>query len=312
MTKLKPYLFSTLTAFALIGGCHASDPASQSSAAYAQPAASQGDEVTPAEFEPTEPGLLPEPAPAEAEAVVAPPPTASVAAAPPSSAVPVEPAASLELTNRATAAALRPTRTTQTATVPAADPVLTSRVTGSAVSPPASTQTAAQPAPTAPDQSIVLTDEQILRVVRVIDNAEISQAELAAAKARNRRVKEFAARQLTQHMKARHRGVELATKTKITPEDSSMSDAVVSKRAKVLLDLKAARLSGFDSAYLAAQVQQLQDVLDLLASELMPAATKSELTAELQSVRSAVEAQLAEAKELEQALASPGTEQTAH
>jgi putative membrane protein len=280
MAKVNPYLFFTVLAAA--GGCHDTEPAS--GIRFPQPAASQGDEVTPAEGMLTEEPLNGatlsiEPAPAPVSVAPAPlvasaePPTAQA----PSTAAP----------NTAPSAASK-------AAAPAAPT--------SASASPKPAQPAATPAPTAPDQSIVLTDEQILRVVRVLDNAEISQAELAATKAHSRRVKEFAARLLTQHMKARHRGVQLATTAQITPEDSSMSDAIAAKQAQALADLKAARLSAFDNAYLAALARQQQDVLELLASELMPAATNTELTAELQRVRSAVEAQLAEAKELEQGL----------
>jgi putative membrane protein len=224
----------SVTALAGAAGCAKDEPSSETG--YAQPAASQGGEATPAEAPPQQTAQATPPAPAatsvEGPAAVAP------------AAVPAD----------ATAAAL--------------------------------------------------SDGQIAKITDAVDTAEVNQAELANTKSKNPRVKKFASQMITQHTQAKQKSAQLAKKANLTPETSAAYSELDTKTSKVLDGLKSADAASFDQLYISAQVQGHQEVLDLLTTQLIPAASNADLKAQLEKTRTMVEKHLTDAKSIQQSLAT--------
>lgn len=151
-----------------------------------------------------------------------------------------------------------------------------------------------------------LRDGQIAKITDLVNSSEIEQAQLARSKATQPRVKKFAADLMAQHQKAKQAGVKLTKASNITPEESAVAGDLETKSAQTLSMLKSSDAASFDMAYLTAQVQQHQEVLDMLNEKLIPSATDSKLKAELEDTRSMVEHHLEEAQEISRAL-SAGT-----
>jgi putative membrane protein len=234
-TRKATYLLLAVTSMTGAAGCSSDEPSTQAS--YAQPAASQGDEMTPNEAPP-------------AQTAQATPPTPIVTAESPAPVAPAD--------------------------VPAQP-----------------TEAAAQ-----------LNDAQIAKITDAVDSGEVEQAQLAATKAKNARVKKFANQMIAQHTQSKQKNAQLAKKANITPAESSAYGALQTKSSQVLEGLKQADAASFDSLYINAQVQQHQEVLDMLNGQLIPAASNPELKAQLEKAHAMVQKHLSDAKDIQQSLST--------
>lgn len=158
------------------------------------------------------------------------------------------------------------------------------------------TETAAAPA--------ALTDEQIVRITETVNEGEIEQAKLAQKKAKNPRVKKFAANMISQHTKSKKKSANLAKEAQLTVADSPVATDLESKTNQHLETLKAADRADFDRTYTDAQIAQHQEVLELLNKQLIPNASHPDLKAQLEEERGMVETHLLEAREIQSALMS--------
>jgi putative membrane protein len=70
----------------------------------------------------------------------------------------------------------------------------------------------------------------------------------------------------------------------------------------MLETLKAQDLAAFDATYVAGQIEEHQQVLQLLNSQLIPSATDADLRALLTDARAMVERHIAAAKTIQQSL----------
>jgi len=155
-----------------------------------------------------------------------------------------------------------------------------------------------------------LTDAQIARIVRTANDGEIKQAQLAAKRSKNPKVRSFAAMMIRQHEQVNHDLAQVTKAEGIQPQDSS--DAATLKQGaadtySTLLPLQGAE---FDSAYANAQVKAHQDVLNSLDSSLLPNAKDAQLQAELRKIKPAVETHLEHAKHLQASLSESATPPT--
>jgi len=159
--------------------------------------------------------------------------------------------------------------------------------------------TAAQPPPAPP-----LTDEQIVAITAAADTGEIDQGKAAATKAKDAKVKKFAAMMVNHHGEAKKKHEALAKKAKITPADSDMSKALAADSTKLVDSWKDLKGPDFDKAYIDAQVKNHQAVLEAIDKQIMPAVKNAELKAALEAFRPKVEAHLKEAQDIQAALAA--------
>jgi putative membrane protein len=161
----------------------------------------------------------------------------------------------------------------------------------------------AAPAAAAPKPE-PLTDEQIIMVSDLANSAEIDQAKAAQGKAKDARVKKFAAMMVSDHGGAKQKQAKLVTKLKLKPADSPLATQLKTDTTSALSTLKTTAAPDFDRAYMGAQVDGHKKVLDTINNELIPNAKNAELKALLEEMRPTVEAHLKQAQEIQQALAS--------
>ncbi len=141
-----------------------------------------------------------------------------------------------------------------------------------------------------------LTDEQIAMITDAANTAEIEQAKLAESKSKDAGVKKFAAMMISHHGAAKQKQAKL----KVKPAESSTSTAMQADAASTLDTLKTDTGKDFDKAYIAAQVDGHQKVLDTINDKLLPNVKSAELKAYIEGIKPTVEAHLKEAKQLQQ------------
>jgi putative membrane protein len=145
-----------------------------------------------------------------------------------------------------------------------------------------------------------LNDQQIAKITDGVNSAEIEQAQLAQKKSKNREVRQFAAMMIQHHGQAKKDQAVL----KLAPEDSPLAEQLATDSKATLDELKEKTGSDFDRAYLDAQVEGHQKVLDALKRDLEPAAQDPALRAYLQKLEPRVAAHLTQAQSVQQALQS--------
>ncbi len=150
-------------------------------------------------------------------------------------------------------------------------------------------------APAAPKMD-PLTDEQIAMITDAANTAEIEQAKLAQTKSKDADVKKFAAMMVSHHGAAKQKQAKL----KIKPAESSTSTAMQADAASTLDTLKGDTGKDFDKAYIAAQVDGHQKVLDTINDKLLPSVKSADLKAYIEGIKPTVEEHLKEAKRLQQ------------
>lgn len=148
-----------------------------------------------------------------------------------------------------------------------------------------------------------LTDGHILEVVRTANTGEIEQAKLAQGKAKNAKVKAFAAMMLKDHGDANGKTTALSKKTGMETRASSLSASLEADAKKATNDMQPLQGAEFDRAYVDAQVKEHQAVLDAIETKLAPAAQSADVKSLLETVKTKVSHHLSEAKTIQEAVA---------
>jgi putative membrane protein len=148
-------------------------------------------------------------------------------------------------------------------------------------------------------ENAALNDAQMLQILSTVDTGEIAQAQIAVTKASTPQVRDFASQMIEEHNKAKQKGVLLASQTNITPASSPVSKNLHSKGATTLDKLQSTDPGSFDETYMKAQVKQHQEVLNLLDTQLIPAATNPDVHNHLVTARGMVEMHLTHAKKIQ-------------
>ena len=141
-----------------------------------------------------------------------------------------------------------------------------------------------------------LSDEQIAAITEAANTAEIDQAKLAEAKSKNAEVKRFAAMMIKHHGEAKAKQAKL----KFQSADSPDSTAMKADASNTLDTLKKDTGKEFDKAYIDAQVEGHQKVLEAINEKLLPNVKSPELKAYLDEVKPRVEEHLKVAKGMQQ------------
>jgi putative membrane protein len=136
-------------------------------------------------------------------------------------------------------------------------------------------------------------------VLLTANQSEVTQGRLAQRIAVAPEVQIFAASMATEHGAAIERETALFETLGITPTDSATSRQLQSASDTLVAQMLTLRGNNIDRIYIAAQVGTHAAVLDLIDTQLLPAATAPELVTELQTLRTAVSAHLIAARELQ-------------
>src|SRR6185503_14612404 len=132
----------------------------------------------------------------------------------------------------------------------------------------------------------------------------VEQGTLAQSKAKDSRVKKFAAMMVVDHSQAKRQQADLIQRLGITAIDTKKSAAITEESNRTLESLRALSRNEFDRAYIDVQVDAHQKVIDSFDNELIPNTKNSEFKAALVEFRPMVESHLREAQEIQQSLAS--------
>jgi putative membrane protein len=161
---------------------------------------------------------------------------------------------------------------------------------GDSVATPTVDTTASVPAPAAATPAI--TDPQIAAIVLAANSTDSTGGVLASQKATNPKVKAFGERMAADHGGVNKQAVALATRLGVTPEESPTSRQLTQGGETTRASLSGLSGAAFDRAYMAAEVEYHETVLQAIDNTLIPGATNAELKALLQQVRPAVAAHL--------------------
>lgn len=172
---------------------------------------------------------------------------------------------------------------------PTADPDDSSAVSGAA----------AQSA----DPGSPLSDPQIAAVTDAVNTAEIEQAQLAQSKSTNDKVKSFAGMMIEHHGQAKRKQTTLG----LAESESPLSLKLAAETHTTLEQLRQKSGAEFDRAYMQAQVDGHQKVLDAIDQQLLPNAKNAQLKAYLEELRPQVAEHLQQAKSAQDTLASAGS-----
>jgi len=143
------------------------------------------------------------------------------------------------------------------------------------------------------------TDPQIAMIAVTADNVDIDAGKLAAEKATDPKVKDFADLMVRDHTSVNEQATALAQKLNLTPEESATSKSLKEGGEKTMAKLKGLSGAQFDKAYVNNEVKYHEQVLGAVDKTLIPNAKNAELKSLLESARPIFESHLNHAKELQ-------------
>ncbi len=141
-----------------------------------------------------------------------------------------------------------------------------------------------------------LTDPEVASVAVVANQIDISYAEIALKRSKNKQILEFAKRMVTDHNAVIEQAVALVTKLSVTPKDNPVSQSLLADAEKTKKMLKNTKRKNFDKAYIDNEVVYHKAVIAAIRDLLIPESDNEELKSLLETVLPALEAHLEHAK----------------
>ncbi|HXK17866.1 MAG TPA: DUF4142 domain-containing protein [Polyangiaceae bacterium] len=149
-----------------------------------------------------------------------------------------------------------------------------------------------------------LSENQVVMITQLMNSSEIEQAKLAQSKAKSPAVKQFANMMIKDHTEAKNDQAKLYRRLNLTAVQSQNATAMKDEADKALGSLRGADGAAFDVAYVGAQVDAHQKVLDAIDQDLLPAAAQLDLIDDLKKMRATVDSHLKQAQSLQAQLAN--------
>jgi len=146
------------------------------------------------------------------------------------------------------------------------------------------------------------TDPQIAMIAVTADSIDIDAGKLAAEKSSNPKVKECANMMVRDHTSVNKKATDLATKLKLTPEESDTSRSLKADADKNMAKLKGLSGAEFDKAYVDNEVAYHDAVIKAVTGTLIPNTKNAELKKLLESAGPIFTSHLTHAKELQSSL----------
>lgn len=170
--------------------------------------------------------------------------------------------------------------------------------------PPPADETGALPADTAAGPAAAGPDWTDANIAALLDHANAADSTagaLAAKKATNADVRQFARLMMGEHHALRQQGVDLAKKLNLTPEPPA-NDPVTALAEKETQALQSApKGAEFDRTYIDQEVAAHQAVLDLV-NQAHDQADNAELKALIEKARPVIQKHLDQAQEIQKKL----------
>jgi len=141
-----------------------------------------------------------------------------------------------------------------------------------------------------------LSDSEVASVAVVANQIDISYAEIALKKSKNKEILDFAKRMITDHNAVIEQAVTLVTKLSVTPEDNAVSQSLSEGAEKTKKTLRKATRKEFDKLYIDNEVAYHKAVIAAVRDLLIPESDNGELKGLLEAVLPALEAHLGHAE----------------
>ncbi len=126
-----------------------------------------------------------------------------------------------------------------------------------------------------------LTDTQIAGIVLTADDLDISYGKIALEKSKDKMVREFAQRMVTDHQAVQLAVVDLAEKLGVNADDSAVRTGLRDGSKAVFEKLNSLRGSEFDKFFIDNEVAYHKSVTDAVDAVLIPNAKNPDLKAAL-------------------------------
>lgn len=158
----------------------------------------------------------------------------------------------------------------------------------------------------APPQANHLNDANIAAIVSVAGGLDIAYGKIAMSKAKDKQVKEFAKRMVTDHSAVQKAAEELLTRLGVTPEENETSQGLAANGVKVKEQLNKLKGKEFDKYYIDNEVAYHELVVNATEKLLIPGAQNAELKATLVSVLPLFQKHLEHARQVQSTYGQKG------
>ena len=152
----------------------------------------------------------------------------------------------------------------------------------------------AAPAPEA-QKTTDMPSPDMAAVLLAAHQAEIDQANVAYEKLINSAVKNYAQMLIEEHQRALTNTTNITKTNKIVPHDAAQEAVAIRDKSKQLVTNFKTAQGNFDRNYMAAQVEEHQQLLDLLDNKMIPS-SRGDLLTLMQTTRFMVQQHLDRAK----------------
>lgn len=129
-----------------------------------------------------------------------------------------------------------------------------------------------------------INDANIVAIVSVADGLDIDYGQIALSKSKNKQIREFAQRMVTDHTAVQKGAGELANKLGVTPEENTTSKGLAAGGVTVKAQLNKLKGKDFDKYYIDNEAAYHALVVKAVEETLIPGAQNAELKTTLISV----------------------------
>jgi putative membrane protein len=126
-----------------------------------------------------------------------------------------------------------------------------------------------------------ITDANIGAIVLAANQIDIDYGNIALAKSKNKNVRDFAKRMVTDHSAVQKSVMDLAAKLKLTPEENATSKGLKNNAVQITAKLNSLNGKAFDKFYIDNEVAYHKQVIDAVETVLIPNAKNAELKSAL-------------------------------
>tara|TARA_A100000171_G_scaffold47757_1_gene54200 strand:- start:843 stop:1382 length:540 start_codon:yes stop_codon:yes gene_type:complete len=146
-----------------------------------------------------------------------------------------------------------------------------------------------------------LNDAEIAHVGVTANQIDISYAEIAKKKSKNKEVINFAETMMRDHKSVIEQATALVTKLGVTPQDNAVSKSLMDGAKTTEKMLKSKSAKDFDKAYIDNEVAYHKAVIDAVNGLLIKQSSNTELREFLQAIVPALETHLKHAEMVQKA-----------
>ncbi|MDN5214498.1 DUF4142 domain-containing protein [Fulvivirgaceae bacterium BMA12] len=156
-----------------------------------------------------------------------------------------------------------------------------------------------QALPILAQENPTLSDPEVAHVAVVANQIDISYAEIAKKRSKNKAVLKFAETMANDHNAVIDQAAALAEKLGVTPKDNAVSQQLLADAEKTRKTLEASSRKAFDKTYIDNEVAYHKAVIAAVKGLLIPETENAELKELLQNVMPALETHLKHAEKVQ-------------